>query len=156
MMKRILCAVLAAAVLLMMGACSSQPAKEVSLEQVMASLAAAYGLEEGMLELTQDDLLDLYGIQSADVKQFKARIRLESIQADEAVLIEAVDAKAAERVLEKLEARYQSKLNETRDYLPDEYAKIEKCKVAQNGNYVAMIICAEGEMALSEYQKALK
>jgi hypothetical protein len=144
-----------AVVAMLLSACS-QPAKEVSIPQIMDQLAKEYGLEEGMLVLTEDDLLELYGIESADVKQFAARLRLESIQADEIVLIEATDGKAAERVKEMLDNRYQSKLNETRDYLPDEFAKIEKCKVMQNGNFVSMIVCAEAEKAVGDYEKALK
>lgn len=155
MMKRVLCILMLAA-LVMMSACSQQPAKEVDLGAVMNDLGGKYGLNEGMLELTENDLMDLYGIQAADVRQFQARIRLESIQADEVVLIEAVDAKAAERVMEQLEARYQTKLNETRDYLPDEFAKIEKCRVMKIGNHAAMIICADGEAAAAEYEKAVR
>lgn len=155
MMKRVLCVVMVLC-LLMMTACSPQPAKEVDLKAVMDNLGAKYGLNEGMLDLTADDLLDLYGIAAADVKQYQARIKLESIQADEIVLIEAVDAKAAERVKEKLDARYQTKLNETRDYLPDEFDKIEKCKVVQIGNHAALIVCAEGQAAIGEYEKAVK
>lgn len=154
-MKKVLCVMLAILALLM-GACAQQPAKKVNLGQVMDNLAKAYGMEEGVLQLTEDDLLELYGIESADVKQFAARIRLESIQADEIVLIEANDTKAAERVKKMLDNRYQSKLNETRDYLPDEFAKIEKCKVAQNGNFVSMIICADADKAVSDYEKAIQ
>lgn len=154
-MKRIWCIVMAMAVLLLT-ACAGQTVKQVELSAVMDSLAGKYGLDEGMLELTEMDLMDLYGIDSALVKQYEARIRLESIQADEIVLIEATDAKAAAQVKEQLEARYQTKLNETRNYLPDEFAKIEKCKVAQHGNYVSMIVCAEAEAAVAEYEKALK
>lgn len=154
-MKKAMCLVLAL-LMLMMTACSTQPAKEVNLAQVTDDLAKAYGLEEGMLNLTEDDLLELYGIEGADVKQFSARIRMESIQADEMVLIEAKDAAAADRVKERLDNRYQSKLNETRDYLPDEFAKIEQCKVIKNGNFVAMIICADGQKAAEDFEKALK
>lgn len=155
-MKRIMC-VLLALMALVLGACSQQqPAKEVDLGKVMSDLSAAYGLEEGMLELTKDDLLELYGIEAEDVKQFAARLQMESTLADEIILIESVDSKAAERVKEMLENRYQSKLNETRDYLPDEFAKIEKCKVAQNGNFVSMIVCAEAEKAVNDYEKAIQ
>ena len=154
-MKKVLIFVLAAAVL-MLSACSQAPAKEVVLKDVMRGLAEKYGLEEGMLILTADDLMELYGIAAADVKQFEARMQMESLMADEVVLIEAVDAQAAARVKEKLEGRYQSKLNETRDYLPDEFAKIEKSKVSVNGNYVALIVTGEAEAAQADYEKALK
>ncbi len=154
-MKRLIGIVMTLA-LLMLSACSSQPAKEISLEDVMNGLSGKYSLEEGMLRLTADDLLDLYGIQTADVKQFEARMKLESIQADEIVLIEAADSAAAKRVKEMLDARYQTKLNEARDYLPDEYAKIEKCSVKQNGNFVSMIVHADAEAIMKEYEDSLK
>jgi len=83
-------------------------------------------------------------------------MQLESLMADEIVLIEAMDAQAAGRVKEKLEGRYQSKLNETRDYLPDEFAKIENSKVSVNGNFVAMIVLGEAEAAQADWEKALK
>jgi len=154
-MKKVLIFVLTAAVL-MLTACGQTPAKEVALKDVMSGLAETYGLEEGMLILTADDLMELYGIQAADVKQFEARMQLESLMADEIVLIEAMDAQAAGRVKEKLEGRYQSKLNETRDYLPDEFAKIENSKVSVNGNFVAMIVLGEAEAAQADWEKALK
>ncbi len=156
-MKRILCIALALA-LALMSACSQQPApaKEVDLNAVMTALSSAFGLEDGMMSLTQDDLLEMYGIESADVKQFSARIPLESLLADEIVLIEAADAQAASRVKEKLEARYQAKLNENKDYLPEEYAKVQKCKVAVTGNFVSMIIFANADEVVAEYEKALK
>lgn len=154
MKKRLLA--LAAAMMMLLCACASQTAKEVSLASVMDELTGKYGLDEGMLTLTADDLMELYGIAGEDVKQFEARLPMESILADEIVLIEATDAQAAARVQEKLEARYQSKLNETRDYLPDEYAKVEKCEVKVDGNYVSLIVLSQAEEARGDYEKALK
>ena len=57
-MKKVLIFVLAAAVL-MLSACSQAPATEVALKDVMSGLAEKYGLEEGMLNLTADDLMEL-------------------------------------------------------------------------------------------------
>ncbi len=155
-MKKILCCVLMASFILLC-ACSQQPqAKEVDLSTLMGSLAADYGFSEGMLDLTQDDLMELYGVDAADVKQFAAKIRLESIQADEVILIEAVDAQAAKRVKEKIDSRYQTKLNETRGYLPAEFEKIEKCKVDVYGNFISMIVLENASEAVTAYEKAIK
>ncbi len=155
-MKKILCCVLLASLMLLC-ACAQQPqTKDVDLNSLMGTLAADYGFNEGMLDLTADDLLELYGIEAADVKQFSAKLKLESIQADEVILIEAVDAQAAKRVKEKLDSRFQTKLNETRDYLPAEFEKIEKCKVEAYGNFVSMIVLENASEAAAAYEKAIK
>ena len=66
------------------------------------------------------------------------------LNSDEVLLFEAVDDDAAKRILEKLNNRYQAKLNETKDYLPDEYTKISACKVELSGRYVSMIVSEIG------------
>ena len=153
-MKRALC-VAAALLLALLTACSGgapSQGKEVDLKAVMTSL----GMDEGMMELDENDLMDLYGIEASDVKQFAAKIPTESLLADEIVLIEAVDAQAAARIKKKLDSRYQSKLNENKDYLPEEYDKVSKCKVVAGGNFVALIIAANGEDLMKIYEAALK
>ncbi len=156
-MKKILCCVLVLSLILLCG-CAQQPAakKNVDLNALMGSLAADYGFGEGMLDLTAEDLLELYGIAEEDVKQFAAKLTLDSIQADEVILIEAADAQAAKRVKEKLDARFQTKLNENRDYLPEQYAKIEKCEVSVHGNFVSMIVLENAAEAVEAYEKALR
>lgn len=154
-MKKFGCLLGLAVLLLMLCACGQQPAKTADLNAVMADLEKTYGLDD-MMTLTADDMLELYGIQEADVKQFAARLPMESLRADEVVLIEATDAQAAERVKEQLEARYQAKLNETRNYLVDEYEKISACKVTANGNYVTLIVSKDAEAMTADYEKAFR
>ena len=43
-----------------------------------------------------------------------------------------------------------------KDYLPDEYAKIAACQVAQNGNYVSLIVSPDAEAMTKQYQAAFK
>jgi hypothetical protein len=157
-MKKVLCCVMALCLMLLCGCATTQPEarKNVDLNALMGSMAADYGFGEGMLDLTQDDLLELYGIEAADVKQFAAKLTLDSIQADEVILIEAVDAQAAKRIKEKLDNRYQTKLNENRNYLPEQFAKIEKCSVTVHGNFVAMIVLENADEAAAAYEAAIK
>ena len=73
------------------------------------------------------------------------------INCDEIVMIEAVDADAAARVKTALDNRYQAKLVETENYLPDEYAIIKTCSVTVDGNYVAMIVAPNAEELVKIY-----
>ena len=140
---------------LMLVGCAGGPAKSADLAAVQAALAEQYDLE-GMMALSEDDLLDMYGIGIDDVKQYVALIAKTSTSADEILLFEAKDKDAAARLKAQLDKRYQAKLNEAKDYLPDEYAKISACKVAGSGNFVSLIVSADAEAMTKVYQDAFK
>ncbi|MBQ8952491.1 MAG: DUF4358 domain-containing protein [Clostridia bacterium] len=153
-MKKIAAWLLTVCLLLLAG-CSGGAAKSADLAAVKDSLAAQFKLDE-MMALSEDDLLDMYGIKGEDVKQYAALIARSSTSADEILLFEAKDGDAAKRLKEQLDKRYQAKLNEAKDYLPDEYAKIAACKVAQSGNYVSLIVSSDAEAMAKVYQDAFK
>ena len=153
-MKRVAAALLALGLVLLLAGCGGA-AKSADLSAVKEALAAQYDLT-GLMELSEDDLLDMYGIQSGDLAQRVALVARTSTSADEILLFEAKDADAAARVKQKAEARYQAKLNEAKDYLPDEYAKISACKVEASGNYVALIVSSDAEAMMKAYRAAFK
>ena len=148
-------AALALAACLLLAGCAGGPAKSADLSAVQAALSAQYDLS-GMMALSEDDLLDMYGVKTEDVKQYAALIAKTSTSADEILLFEGRDADAAARIKAQLDKRYQAKLNEAKDYLPDEYAKISACKVAQSGSYVSLIVSADAEAMTKTYQDAFK
>ena len=43
-----------------------------------------------------------------------------------------------------------------KDYLPKEYAVLQKCKVERDGNFVALIVSPQYKTLEQIYQKALK
>ena len=137
-MKKFVSILLLVTLVLILAACGGkkEPAAAVNLGDVLAK----FSLGEEMMALGESDLLDLYGINAADVKQFAGAVNTSGIKCDEIVLIEAVDADAAGRVKTALDTRYQAKLNEMENYLPDEYAIVKECQVTSSGNFVAMIV----------------
>ena len=152
-MKKLMALALTACLLL--AACAGGPAKYADLAAVQAALSEACDLE-GMMALSEDDLLDMYGIKMEDVKQYAALIAKTSTSADEILLFEGKDADAAARLKAQLDKRYQAKLNEAKDYLPDEYAKISACKVMESGNFVSLIVSADAEALVKIYQDSFK
>lgn len=153
-MKRITALLLALSLILLVG-CSGGAAKTADLAAVKTSLEGQFDLT-GMMALSEDDLLDMFGIKMDDVKQYVALVAKTSTSADEILLFEAKDADAAARVREKVDNRYQAKLNEAKDYLPDEYAKIKACKVEASGNFISLIVSSDAEAMTKLYQAAFK
>lgn len=122
----------------------------------LAGVLEGFGLGDEMMLLVEEDLTDIYGIDPADVAQFAAAINDTGIKADEIVLVEAVDAAAAARIEAALEERYQSKLNELENYLPEEYAVVKACGVETDGNFVSMIVAPNAAELVELYRAGLK
>ena len=122
----------------------------------LAAVLEAFELGEEMMTLDMYDLADLYYIDLEDMKQAAAAVHTSGINCDEIILIEAVDADAAANVQYILDARYQAKLNETENYLPDEHAIILECAVTANGNYVAMIVAPNAAELVEIYEKSFE
>ena len=155
-MKKLISLMLVVAFALSLCACASKtsaPKKDVNLSDVYASFGVT---DEEMLTLSSDDLLEYYGIEAADVKQFAGAVNTTGIKCDEIVLVEAVSSEAADRVKTALDNRYQAKLNEMDGYLPDEYAIVKECSVTQNGNFVAMIVGPNAQALTGIYNEAFK
>ncbi len=154
-MKKLTSLLLALSLALLALAGCGGAAKTADLNAVKDALAAQFDLT-GMMALSEDDLLDMYGIKMDDVKQYVALVAKSSTSADEILLFEAKDAAAASRIREKVDNRYKAKLNEAKDYLPDEYAKISACKAETSGNYVSLIVSSDAEAMVKAYREAFK
>ena len=155
-MKKRICIALTVALFALLAACGgiaeTAETAPVSLAEVMDS----FQLDEEMIRLEGEDLTDVYGIALEDVAQFAAAVNGSGIKADEIVLVEAVDEDAAARVKELLDERYQSKLNELENYLPEEYAVVEACSVDINGKFVSMIVSPNAGDLVTRFNEAVK
>lgn len=155
-MKKWIPALLGAVLIFALTACGSRSAaKQADLGKVMTDMKAKLTNTE-MMDLSAEDLMPNYGIETADVKQFAVRVDSTGVKGDEIVLAEGKDADAAKRIKEKLEARYKQKEIEMKDYLPEEYAMLKKCTVKQDGNYISMVVSPQYEDLNKIYYAAIQ
>ena len=68
---------------------------------------------EGGIELSQDDMLNFYGIQSEDMEAFAANLAADGITAKEIVLVKAKDEDSAKTVESKLQSRLDAATSST-------------------------------------------
>ena len=101
------------------------------------------------------DLNRFYGIAAEDVKDFAGGINNSGVNQEEIVMVLAADASAAERISTALNNRYDSKLNETKNYNPEQYAILEKCSVDIDNNYVSMFLSKDADAMKADYKKAI-
>lgn len=129
----------------MLLACGKKEQEPVDLTQMMSEIEAEITLPDSMENVTAGDLQRLYDIDSSLYIQFAGKITTVGIVGDEIVIVEAVDGDTATVVKEKMDQRYQSKLREMEDYLPEEYDKISNGSVVAYGNYVALLVSSDQE-----------
>ena len=76
-------------------------AANMDVAEVMEAMLEKAPIEGG-IELTQDDMLNFYGIQSEDVEAFAANLAADGITAKEIVLVEAKDEETAKSCAHEL------------------------------------------------------
>ena len=129
--------------------------KSADLTQVMTDMKAVLENKE-MMDLTENNLMQNYGIDPSSLKQFAVYIDSTGLKGDEIILMEAKDEESAKTVKSMIDARYQQKENTMKSYQPDEFAMLKECKVEQNGNYISLIVSPQHEELEKIYNEAFK
>ena len=151
-MKRFLCVIAVITVLAVTLCACGQAAKPLS--EVFEKLKTDYNITD-LLEYKSADDLSRYGIKAEDVEESAGGVNKTGVNQEEIVLVKTKDAEAAKRVQDALSKRLESKLNETKNYNPEQYAIVEKCSVDVDGNYVSMIISSNAEAMKKDYKTAI-
>lgn len=134
---------------------SASAESSVKLSDVLTEIKSQVTLPEMTVYSDAEDLLDMYGIEEQDVKQFVAEVNSSGLEQDEIVLIEAVDSDAAGRIEEKLQNRYDNKLSQNENYNPEQAEIIKACEVEVNGNFVSLIVSPDAEQITEIYKSKI-
>lgn len=140
----------ALALCLCLAGCGGAPAEEVDLHAAMEEMLAEAPIAEA-LELTEEDMLNFYGIEASQMEDFAATACSMGIEADELVLVKAVDEDGAQAVEELLQQRLENRRSEFRNYSPEEYEVLTQGSVERNGLYVRLIVSPEAEELAAIY-----
>lgn len=134
-------------VVTLLAGCAQKTVKPLT-EAVNAALISA----EGLTEFPADELEMTADITEDEFTECVYLVSDDGISAREVIVLRAKDQNAAKDIAGKLEAYLSQRQKETRDYLPDEYALLEKAKVETKNNTVALIV---GEQAAEETRKLM-
>lgn len=160
-MKKIMTLVLALLLTMGLAACgaaetseqtTAPAAKELNMASVYEKLTSAATLPE-MLQLQDDMMLDYCGIDPAKTKQAVVQICADSLRTDEIWLLEATDEAAAKELANAANERLRKKGEESITYSPEQYAVVEKAKLIQTGNYVALIVSPDVDALVAAFNR---
>lgn len=154
-MKKLVYAILLVCLVFGLAACGGAKALDVDVEQLLSDMATKVGWKD-MMTMSSKHLKNLYGIAEADVVKFSGVMKNDGITADEILLIKAENETKADALKEKLQARLKNKANEAKDYLPEQYAVIEKAEIKQKGLYLALLVSPDVDALSKLWEAAMK
>lgn len=130
---------------MLVGVACAETAEETVLSPLMQHvlLIAPDGAE--LIELTEDDLLDLIGIDYEEYTDFVYLVAPNALTGREIIVLQAADEEAAERLVKLLQGYLEQRQNEMRNYLPEVYQILTKAEVLQKDLTVVLSMAAPTE-----------
>lgn len=110
----------------------------------------------GMAEIGEDRMSGYYDVDSTKLDSYSAYICGSGAYPDEIAVFKLKSADDVEAVKTMLEKRVETQTTAFKDYTPDEMYKIDGKNVVVNGNYVALIICADNAKAIEDFNSMAK
>ena len=148
--KSALIFVLALIAALSVCSCGGGGSKTPAVADIAKAITDKYPLSAAMAEVTgEDKIKNVYGFDASDYSEIAAYVNNSGVEQDEIVIVKASSPDKVASIKEKLENKMTAKLNQTKNYLPEQYAMIEKCEVAEKGDYVRMIISPNADDMVS-------
>ncbi len=111
----------------------------LSLANVQEEIISSLKITE-YTDISPERLLDLYGIDTADMSQSASFTIMSGAYPYEVVMVQAVDKAAAGRVSEKLQARLADLQNQYKDYDAESYKMAQECTVDTDGLVVSLFL----------------
>lgn len=148
-MKKILSVLLCLTILAVCAGCAgtspaAQSTADVDLAAAMQTIRAQVELPE-MMDLTNENLLDYFGIEESLFSQAAACVNANGYEKEEILLLQAVDSSAVSQLTTQLEQSLQNAAEEMQNYLPEQYAMIRDSRVETSGLYVWLFVSNSNE-----------
>lgn len=144
-MKKICAALLSICALaaLLAGCGGGEDAKQYNLDDVMAAIEEVAPVTMSA-DMDDEFLTSIYGIDMADVEEYKGKFSNVNISTDEILIVRAAKGKA-DTIKEACEARRQAKADQFAMYLEDQALKAENGRIVVKGDYVFFIVAGDSE-----------
>ncbi|MEG0473583.1 MAG: DUF4358 domain-containing protein [Solibacillus sp.] len=125
----------------------SASAKEM-IEQMVTQIE-----QPALIELTAEDLLNLYGIDATTLEDFSVRIPMMNVKSNEIAIFKVKDEKDIAEVLTAVEQRAEDVMKTFEQYLPDQYENAKNHKIVTKGNYVLFVISDQADKLIAVYDR---
>lgn len=161
-MKRILTIALAALTVLAFAGCqkddttsttagtaaekTTEQAQTFDAEAAKASILSQVTFDKEVVELKAENAITEYSVSESGVKCL-AYNAAPGTSADQLVIFEAPDEATAKAVLAEAQTYISEMAGIYESYAPEEAAKLNNAVIAQNGNFVFVVVAADSTLA---------
>lgn len=122
---------------------------DLDVNEMMNHIAERVELP-AMMEGSEAELTELYGIAADKVEAYAIRVPMMNVTATELAVFKASSDEAVEDVKAGVQSRIDNLIEQWSTYLPAQLALVENNKVLVQGRYVFMIIAEEEPSAYAE------
>ncbi|MEO4051875.1 DUF4358 domain-containing protein [Solibacillus sp. CAU 1738] len=126
---------------------ASHSAKEMT-EQMVTEVE-----QPALMELTEKDLLNLYGLDATKLEDFSVRIPMMNVKTNEIAIFKVKDAKDVAEVEAAVKQRAENVAKQFEHYLPDQYENAKNHKIVTKGNYVLFVISDQADKLITVYDR---
>lgn len=146
-MKRFGCLLLVICAVFTLAACGGDEKKDAGA--VTMDLPAVYAKMESylpdMAQLSEDAILNRYGIKAEYCSEALVYVSMDGLLADEIWLIKAANADSLAKLETLAQNRMQAKDDESVTYSPEQNKIVKQGKILKKGDYLALIVSPDVE-----------
>lgn len=137
------------------GGCTKPSSSSPSLKDLEQKILSATDMQN-LQAADSDTFKSLYEINPDEIEGFCLYTANTNIKADEIALIQAKDAETLKSIQDQAAQRLKDKEASFKDYLPEEYYKIQKSVLKTHGNYLLLVVSPDSEKIEASFDNAFK
>jgi len=158
-MKKTIMILLTAMLAMVISACAGDKESTVEVKQSAKEIADQM-LEKveqpAFMELTAEQLKDLYKIDAAKLADYSVRVPLMNVKSNELAILKVKDAKDIPAIEAAVKQRAEDAQKPFEHYLPDQYENAKNYQVITKGNYVLFVISDRADELIKVYESFFK
>jgi len=131
-----------------------EPAADASVADIWAAIEGEQDLPS-LMDLDDDLLSDLYGINAADLEEYVAKMPLMNVHATEFFLAKVKPGKMS-AVKDGISARLDDLKGQWERYLPDQLELVNNAQVVESGDYILFCVAEDAKGAVELFQDYTK
>ncbi|MEG0440316.1 MAG: DUF4358 domain-containing protein [Solibacillus sp.] len=126
---------------------ASKSAKEMT-EQMVKEVE-----QPALMELTAEDLKNLYNLDAAKLEDFSVRIPMMNVKSNEIAIFKVKDPNDVAEIVAAIKVRAENAMKPFEQYLPDQYENAKNHKIITKGNYVLFVISDQADELIAVYDR---
>ena len=153
-LKKLGLVILVAMLLVTFAGCDKEVTTKYTVEEIGQGVLEKMELDD-IIQLDDEKFEYFYNTPVDDVEAYYAVVIKDNVKVDAVVIIQAKEGKA-DSVKEGLKKHLASQKESFKDYLPEEYERLEGAKLVQQGNYIMFCVGNNIKDAVKEFNQSFE